>query len=382
MNLFINDRPCEASTGQKIGKAARLNHSHVGYVCGGHGICQACYVTVQEGKDCLSPLTDIERAFLSDRQISAGGRLACQAAIEKDGTVRVLSRPEEVRRLLFTNPPALFAYGAEMGRDTASRILPGVSNLAGRIAKGEMDGRNAPGDLLESAGAAVQLALTSLSQMMPFREQLTGVLGSIPALPSMLSSLPSLLTSIPSMLPQFPSLPLPISLPFFGQQAAPEKLERVVLTISPRAVQPVSVNVKESSPATDVASLEGIDESHALKLIKAGVKSFDNLLERGRDRNGRKELSGASGITEEHILTLVNRADLARIKGVGFSWSELLEASGVDTVPELAQRNPSNLYAKMLEVNNLKTLVHQLPSADQVKAWIEQAKNLPRMINY
>ncbi|NTW11606.1 MAG: 2Fe-2S iron-sulfur cluster binding domain-containing protein, partial [Chlorobiaceae bacterium] len=66
MTLFINDQACAASTGQTIGKAARLNHSHVGYVCGGHGVCQACYVTVQEGAECLSSLSEIEKAFLSD----------------------------------------------------------------------------------------------------------------------------------------------------------------------------------------------------------------------------------------------------------------------------------------------------------------------------
>lgn len=63
MNLFINDLPCTALTGQTVGKAARLNHSHVGYVCAGHGVCQACYVTVQEGRECLSPLSEIEKAF-------------------------------------------------------------------------------------------------------------------------------------------------------------------------------------------------------------------------------------------------------------------------------------------------------------------------------
>ncbi|NTV06193.1 MAG: DUF4332 domain-containing protein [Chlorobiaceae bacterium] len=356
MNLLINDLSCEAFAGQTLGKAARHNHSHVGYVCGGHGVCQACYVTVQEGSECLSPLSDVERAFLSERQILSGGRLACQATIEKEGTLKVLSRPEEVRRLLFSNPFALFAYGAVMGKDVASQIIPGVQNLAGRIVRGEMNGKDLPGDLLESLGAAVQLALSSASQMVPFREQLMGVLGS---------------------------LPLPIPLLTSGQTSM--KLEPVVLKVIAPAIQPViPVQVKETQQpaAVDLAALEGIAEAHALKLIKAGVKSFDNLLERGKDRIGRKELSGATGIGESDILTLLNRADLARIKGVGFSWSELLEASGVDTVPELAQRNPSNLYVKMQEVNKQKKLVQQLPSSDQVKSWIDQAKKLPRILIY
>jgi chlorosome envelope protein I len=356
MNLFINDLACEASPGQTLGKVARLNHSHVGYVCGGHGVCQACYVTVQEGSECLSPLSEIENAFLSERQIMSGGRLACQATIEKEGTLKVLSRPEEVRRLLLGNPLALFSYGAVMGRDVALKIVPGVQNLAGRIARCEMNGKDFPGDILEAVGAALQLVVTAATQMIPFREQITGIFGLFPS-----------------------SIPLPATRQFSI------KLEPVKLNVPTLAVHPViavSVKADKQPEAIDVAALEGIDKEHAIKLVQAGVKSFDQLLERGRDRNGRKELSGATGLGENDVLTLVNRADLARIKGVGFSWSELLEASGVDTVPELAQRNPSNLYTKMQEVNKLKKLVQQLPSVDQVKAWVDQAKKLPRILVY
>ncbi len=349
MNLTINDLSCQAVPGQTLGKVARLNHSHVGYVCGGHGVCQACYVTVQEGGECLSPLTEIENAFLSERQIQSGGRLACQATIEKEGTLKLLSRPEEVRRMLFGNPLALFAYGAVMGWDVAAKIVPGVQNLAGRIARGEMNGKELPGDILESVGAALQLVLTSAAQMIPFREELMALFEA------------------------------PLS------HQLPATLEPVMLKVSSTVVQPVvavSAPAVQLSEAVDVASLEGIKEEHALKLVKAGVKSFENLLERGRDRNGRKELSGATGLGENDVLTLINRADLARIKGVGFSWSELLEASGVDTVPELAQRNPLNLHAKMQEVNKQKKMVQQLPSIDQLKAWIGQAKKLPRIVMY
>ncbi|NTV99041.1 MAG: 2Fe-2S iron-sulfur cluster binding domain-containing protein, partial [Chlorobiaceae bacterium] len=296
MTLFINDQACAASTGQTIGKAARLNHSHVGYVCGGHGVCQACYVTVQEGAECLSSLSEIEKAFLSDRQIMNGGRLACQATLEKEGPVRVLSRPEEVRRLLFSNPPGLFAFGAVMGQDAISRIVPGISNLAGRVVRREIGTRSSLGDLLESAGAAVQCAATMLPQMIPFREQAMGLLSMLPSLP---------LPSIPFSLP---SLSLPFKLPFFGSQAPLEQIERVQLSVGGKSMKPVpaaptppanapstppvkvSVSVKQAQPAqSDIAAFEGIRREHAEKLLKAGVKNFDNLLERGKDRGGRKE---------------------------------------------------------------------------------------------
>ena len=102
----------------------------------------------------------------------------------------------------------------------------------------------------------------------------------------------------------------------------------------------------------------------------------------GASRKGREEIAEKSGISGKLILKWVNHVDLYRIQGIGSEYADLLEASGVDTVIELAQRNPGNLYAKMTEVNSTRQLVRKLPSAEQVDEWIQQAKELPRMITY
>ena len=117
-----------------------------------------------------------------------------------------------------------------------------------------------------------------------------------------------------------------------------------------------------------------------MKLVAAGLKSHEQLLERGRDKSGRKELSVSTGIGEEAILKLVNRVDLARVKGIEAATVELLEAAGVGTLFDLVQRNPSNLYAKMQAINQQKKLVQLAPSVDQIKEWIVLAKKLPRKV--
>ena len=89
-----------------------------------------------------------------------------------------------------------------------------------------------------------------------------------------------------------------------------------------------------------------------------------------------------TGIGDSLILRWVNHVDLFRIKGVGEEYSDLLEAAGVDTVVELAQRQPANLHAKLVEVNQAEKRVRQLPTQAQVKGWIKQAKKLPRKISY
>ncbi len=131
-----------------------------------------------------------------------------------------------------------------------------------------------------------------------------------------------------------------------------------------------------------LADIEGIGEVYAKKLEEIGISSIEELLEKGSTRKGRKEIAEKSGISEKLILKWLNRADLARIKGISTQYADLLEIAGVDTVPELAQRNPENLLKKMTEINEKKKLVRKLPSLSQVEDWIAQAKELPRIINY
>jgi predicted flap endonuclease-1-like 5' DNA nuclease len=106
------------------------------------------------------------------------------------------------------------------------------------------------------------------------------------------------------------------------------------------------------------------------------------LLEKGLTPKARKEIAEKSGIDEGLILQWINHVDLFRIKGVGEEYSDLLEAAGVDTIPELAQRKAENLYAKLVATNEEKKLVRKLPVLSQVTSWVEQAKCLPRKINY
>lgn len=380
MNLVINDLSSEALPGQTLGMAARLNHSHVGYVCRGHGICQTCYVTVRQGSEFLSPLSEIEHAFLSERQVLSGGRLACQAIIERDGVINILSRPEEVRRLLFSNPLALLAYGEMTRSDTASKIVPGIANLAGRIVRGEVSTRDASGNILEAIGSALQFAVTSASQIIPFRQHFMGLLEACPASMPLLPSRQASVTLEPVVL----KVSAPATPAVFDVPVTPVVSVTPVVPVTPVTSvfpAPPEVTVKtDAQPIVAVHTLDGINDAHAQKLSAAGVTSLEQLLERGCDKTGRKQLSTAAGINEDTLFRLVNRADLARVKGVGTTYAELLEAAGVASLFELSQRNPANLYAKMQAVNKLKKLVQLLPSADQVKEWVSQAKKLPRVV--
>ena len=132
----------------------------------------------------------------------------------------------------------------------------------------------------------------------------------------------------------------------------------------------------------DIEEIEGIGPAFAEKLRGADVPSTAALLEKGATSEGRAALVEATGIDNARVLRWVNHADLMRVVGVGPQFAELLEAAGVDSVPELAQRNVENLVTALTETNAARNLVRRVPSADEVTEWIEQAKALPRIVSH
>ena len=131
-----------------------------------------------------------------------------------------------------------------------------------------------------------------------------------------------------------------------------------------------------------ITDIEGIGKQKAKQLAKANVKTVEGLLKAGADKKGRKAIAEASGVDVKLILTWVNNADLFRIKGVGSEYAELMVAAGVDTIKELSRRKPANLHKKMDEVNTAKKLVRQLPSEKMVEGWVNQAKDLPKVVSH
>ena len=130
----------------------------------------------------------------------------------------------------------------------------------------------------------------------------------------------------------------------------------------------------------DIEEIEGIGPAYAEKLRAADVSSIDALLEKGSSTEGRAALVEATGIDAVRVLRWVNHADLMRVVGIGPEFAELLEAAGVDSVPELAQRNVDNLVIALGETNEARNLVRRVPGAAEVTDWIEQAKALPRVV--
>jgi len=133
---------------------------------------------------------------------------------------------------------------------------------------------------------------------------------------------------------------------------------------------------------SDVIEVEGIGAAYAQKLKTAGIATTEALLNAGATPAGRHKLAEKTGISGKRLLRWINHVDLFRVNGIQKQYAELLEAAGVDTVPELAQRDPTHLHPKLAEINTKKNLVGKLPGVDQVADWVSQAKKLTRVITY
>ena len=134
--------------------------------------------------------------------------------------------------------------------------------------------------------------------------------------------------------------------------------------------------------AYKIEEIEGIGKVFGDKLRAAGINDTDALLTRCAGPKDRAALAEATGIAEALVLKFANRADLMRVKGIGEEYSDLLEAAGVDTVPELAQRKPANLHAALETTNAAKKLVRQTPTLKVVEGWITAAKAMGRALTY
>lgn len=140
--------------------------------------------------------------------------------------------------------------------------------------------------------------------------------------------------------------------------------------------------LNEETKMVSIKHIAGIGEISARKLAWAGIDSAQELLERGATPRGRRKIAGETGLSSKRILDWVNHVDLFRIPGVGEDYAVLLEDAGVDTILELARRDPEHLRRILESVNEEKSIVKRLPSVDRLSEWIKEAQKLPRKVEY
>jgi predicted flap endonuclease-1-like 5' DNA nuclease len=129
-----------------------------------------------------------------------------------------------------------------------------------------------------------------------------------------------------------------------------------------------------------VSKLRGISYQMRSKLKQQGVTYTHQLLEAAGRPDSRGVLAAKSGIEEPVLMRLTCRADLARIKGIGAIFADMLELVGVDQVTSLAGQEPAALHAALSELNAAERFARRAPTVEEVRDWVTQARSLPRLI--
>ena len=132
-----------------------------------------------------------------------------------------------------------------------------------------------------------------------------------------------------------------------------------------------------------IEEVEGIGEDMGGKLRAVGIETTDDLLVAASGAPGRDKVESMTGISGKQLLKWVNHVDLMRIPGVGSEYSDLLEAAGVDSPAELAQRNAANLAQTFMELDAARpNTVRRVPSQETVEEWIAAAKGLEAVVSH
>ena len=125
-----------------------------------------------------------------------------------------------------------------------------------------------------------------------------------------------------------------------------------------------------------IVDIEGVEPSHAEKLMQAGIRTTGQLLESCKTSHGRKVTASKTSLAEEDLLRWANLADIARIRGVGQQYLELLSKAGIHSMTDLRSAKADNLSQLLRQSNEEKHLCKVTPSVAVVRKWIDQAKTL------
>ena len=131
-----------------------------------------------------------------------------------------------------------------------------------------------------------------------------------------------------------------------------------------------------------VYEIYGFPTKYTEKLDGMGVWTVSDFLNVANTASKRQNLASKIRASEEDVLRWANYADLMRIPRVSPGLAALLEASGVDTVKELKNRNASTLVNKMRQKNMNSEFVNRVPAVSEMTYFITKAKGLKPMLEY
>jgi predicted flap endonuclease-1-like 5' DNA nuclease len=132
----------------------------------------------------------------------------------------------------------------------------------------------------------------------------------------------------------------------------------------------------------ELKNFRGVNPEYANRLSAIGIKNAEQMLEAGKTHVARQKLSEKTGIPQETILEFVKLADLSRIEGVKGTRARLYHDAGIDTVEKMSKWNPEKLRTYLIEFVNRTGFEGIAPLLKETRNTIEEAKRLPKIVEY
>ena len=119
------------------------------------------------------------------------------------------------------------------------------------------------------------------------------------------------------------------------------------------------------------------------RALKArGITTCPQLLRAAGEALARARLATAASVDPVEVLTLVRRADMARVDGLGVVFQMMVEELGVADVAALAGAGPVELHARLRALNEAERIARRSPMPEEVEGWVRQARGLPPLVGY
>ncbi len=130
-----------------------------------------------------------------------------------------------------------------------------------------------------------------------------------------------------------------------------------------------------------LSKVRGTNLEMRARLKCCGVTNSRQLLQAAGPFRARVVLSGKTGIDMAALAYITKRADLARVKGIGATFADMLEVIGVDTVERLAAWAPDALHRTLYDFNRAERFARRSPTPEEIEDWVMQARKLPVLID-
>lgn len=139
---------------------------------------------------------------------------------------------------------------------------------------------------------------------------------------------------------------------------------------------------KGEAVSLHLSKVRGANLRIRARLKSCGVTNSRQLLHAAGPFRARVVLAEKTGLDMATLAYITKRADLARVRGIGSTFADMLEVLGIDTVERLAGWAPDALYRTLRDFNGTERFARRAPTEAEISAWVEQARGLPILIDH